>query len=290
MIVLNERELAENCIRNGVYDNKPLYTVNLIARYYYHCLEYRKKKITALLFEFLEKHYPRYIYTKEFWADSIEKAIYQAQKRPLYENNGVSITQKELDTIASLHDKVNERLAFTVLCIAKLNSVRNENNNGWVNNDENEIFRLARIYDTVKDRQKRIGMLYHAGLIELSNKIDCVNFRVTFIDDDPLSVLFISDFRELGYEYSKYKGGNFIRCKECGILIRGNKKGTKKYCSSCIAYTPLYKKTVTCIDCGIAFSIPSKNNRTTRCPMCYHEYRKERKREIAKKNRATHML
>ena len=47
------------------------------------------------------------------------------------------------------------------------------------------------------------------------------------------SVLDIDDFRELGYEYLNYlKKGRFIRCAECGRLI---KKTNNKclYCTKC---------------------------------------------------------
>ena len=57
--------------------------------------------------------------------------------------------------------------------------------------------------------------------------------KVNFIDMDNEVVLKIKDFRELGYEYQNYIGdGNFIRCSECGRLVR--KKGKRdKYCLKC---------------------------------------------------------
>ena len=48
MIILNEKEYAEDCINNGYVDKKPFLTLSILAKYYYHCLGYRKKKIISL--------------------------------------------------------------------------------------------------------------------------------------------------------------------------------------------------------------------------------------------------
>ena len=112
-----------------------------------------------------------------------------------------------------------------------------------------------------------------------------MNCRVTFINDEDTEEMFVSDFRELGYEYMAYKGDNFIRCRECGILTRGNKNGTRKYCKDCATYTPQETKTIVCEDCGIEFEVAGNNKRTTKCPCCYNEYRKNCIRDNVKKYR-----
>ena len=115
------------------------------------------------------------------------------------------------------------------------------------------------------------------GLLEFSRRNDNTNCQVTFVNDDSENILFISDSRELGYEYLAYKGDNFIRCADCGILTRGNKNGTKRYCKDCSGYTPQEMKTVVCVDCGEEFQVSAMANRTSRCQECYKEYRKKYK-------------
>ena len=99
--------------------------------------------------------------------------------------------------------------------------------------------------------------------------------------------MFIGDFRELGYAYLKYCGGNYINCCECGRLIKQNKYGNKKYCAECAAYIPKEYKAVTCVDCGTEFVVDAKNNQSCRCSKCYTIYRrkyyKEKKREQREK-------
>lgn len=278
MIILNEKNYAEECLNHNVILDKPFFTLSIIAKYYYHCLGYRRKKIITLLTDFMCKNYPDYENNKLSWQTTIDKIAASAGKYKLFEIDGVKITKSELAKISEIHNKVLERLMFTMLCLAKLGNERNERNNGWVNTEVKDIFTLARISATIYDQDLKINQLYQLGLIEFPKRNDLLNIRVTFIDDSD-EELYISDFRELGYEYLKYKGENFFRCQECGILVRQNKNGTKKYCKDCASYTPQETKTITCVDCGIEFEVDSKNNKSCRCDECYTIYRANRKLE-----------
>lgn len=283
MIVLNEKAYAEECLQKKSISDKPFHTLSILAKYYYYCFGYRKAKITELLIDFMEKYYPRYDCNKTMWNESIEKIAKNAGKYTLFEIDGVWITEAEFETIANIHNKVLERLAFTLLCLAKLGNAKNPKNGGWVNNDAKEIFSLARISCSVTNRYERLGELHNLLLLEFPRRIDNLSCRVTYINDDSEKKLFVSDFRELGYEYLKYNGENFIRCRECGVLIRNNKAGTKKYCQECSGYQYKDVKTKICIDCGTEFEVPGNNKRTVRCSECQtkriREYDRSRKQK-----------
>lgn len=280
MIILNEKEYAENCIKNKSFSGKPFQTLTILAKYYYHSCGFKKAKIEKLLFDFLDDAYPKYKYDKASWEENIEKIAQNAKKFTLYEIDGVWITKKELETVKNIHNKVLERLAFTLLCLAKLGNTKSEKNNGWVNYETKEIYTLARISCPVKERYEKLNSLYELGLLEFPRRLDNLSCRVTYINDDSENILFISDFRELGYEYLKYNGGNFTNCCECGILIRDNKNHTKRYCNNCVAYTPQVEKKIKCIDCGKEFVVSAMNNRTDRCSDCYEIYRREYKKNF----------
>ena len=284
-IVLNEKEYAENCLKNRIIGEKPFFTLSILAKYYYHVFGYRKKKITSLLINFMSRYYPRYSANKSLWDENIEKIAKNAGKYDLFEIDGVWITDKELKTISNIRNKVLERLAFTMLCIAKLNNMKNPKNNGWVNIDIKDLFSIARISCSVRDRYNKLGNLKQLSLLEFPKKNDNLSSRVTYIDNNGLNILFISDFRELGYEYLKYCGGNFVNCQECGRLIRNNKYSNKKYCLECAAYTPKNYKTIVCLDCGKEFEIKAKNNKSCRCSNCYKIYRKNKIKENVQKYR-----
>lgn len=283
MIILNEREYAENCLRNGLMDSKPFNTLSILAKYYYHCFGYRKKKITSLLLDYLSKYYPRYELNELSWQTSVEKIASNAGSFELFEISGVKVTKSEMETILGLKNKVLERLAFTMLCLAKLNNIKNPRNNGWVNADSKEIFSYARISCKADEREVKIGKLWQMGLLEFSKRNDNLNCRVTFVDNEGDEELFVSDFRELGYEYQKYKGENFIRCAECGILTRGNKNGTKKYCKDCSTYTPQETKTMVCVDCGKSFEVDARISNKCRCTGCQDE--RDRKLKVERNRR-----
>ena len=286
MILLNEKRFAESCLKAGLNGQKPYFVLSILASYYSGegC---KRKEIREKLMDYLRKYYPRYDLDECDWEEIADKLSAKAGKRELFEIEGVSISKKEIETISGIKDKVLERLAFTLLCIAKLNNIKNPKNNGWVNTDTKDIFSYARITCNAFDRDVKIGMLGRMGLLEFPKRLDNLNIRVTFICDDGEEALFVSDFRELGYEYLLYCGQNFIRCAECGILIRGNKNGTKLYCGNCAAYTPKDMKEIYCIDCGTKFSVNSKNRKSHRCPSCQKVANRENARKRMMKYRKT---
>lgn len=256
-------------MQDGLGDRDLYTSLVILARYYYHNNCFRKKKIYNLLFDFLKRNYPRYELEETYWINTVEKISSNAGKYPLTEIPGVRITESEMLTITSIHNKVLERLAFTMLCLAKFWNAKKPNNNGWVNADSKELFQYARISSKAIDREIRIGQLQDMGLLEFPKRNGNMNCRVTFInDDDKNESMFVSDFRELGYTYLKQKGENFIECAECGILIRNNKYGNKKYCKNCATYTPQVTKTITCVDCGKEFFIDARISNKHRCTEC----------------------
>lgn len=285
MIVLNEKEYAEQCLKSKTIGDKPFFTLSILAKYYYHCHGYRKKKITDLLISFISECYPRYSCNRADWDVHIEKMAASAGKYTLFEIDGIWITRAELDAIEGIHNKVLERLAFTMLCLAKLGNARNSKNNGWVNYTAKDIYSMARISCSVIDRYEKLSQLNQLSLLEFPKKNDNLSSRVTYVDDDSEKILFIYDFRELGYEYLKYKGENFIRCHECGILIRNNKAGTKKYCHQCAAYSPIETKEIVCVDCGNEFRVDARISNKIRCSCCQEIYRRNYQKELMRNRR-----
>lgn len=286
--------------QSGLIDN-PYHAISIIAKYYYHCFGYRKKKIAKLLTTYLEKNYPRYKPQKQSWITTIEKVSGKAGKYPLYEVDEIEITDSELsviddiehnDAIAGLDisDIKNiKRLSFTMLCLAKLGTAKNEKSNGWVNTQIKDLIKYSRINCSQKKTLFLISHMNAAGLLEFAKKNTNLSNRVTFINNDGNVVLHISDFRELGYTYLKYCGENMVECSQCGILIRGNANHTRRYCSDCDGSTPMVTKRISCIDCGTVFAVSAKNNKTCRCNECQRivdiERKKERNKRYYEKNK-----
>lgn len=220
-----------NTLQTDKFDiSKTSVFLSMYARYLYHEEEMRKTGIIRKLDEFMKSRYPRY--NPVNWSANIEKYASKADKYPLCKCNGVWITKDELKTIEDLHNKVLERLAFTLLCLAKFSNFRNTQNNNWVNYSNGEIYNMACINTTAFDKDLKFNQLRDLGLIEYAKKINNLNIRILFLNDESENVLFISDFRKLGYEWRLYKGEKYVRCADCGILVK-NTNGKRKFCKEC---------------------------------------------------------
>ena len=268
MIILNEKQYARRCLEENSLGENTYITLSIIAKYYYFDCGYKKKKIKEMLTEFLSNNLITYHKEEKVWIENIEKIVNKVNKQKLYEISGVKITKPEIEKIQILQNKLLEKLAFTMLCIAKFHNIKNENNNGWVTTSGKELLDFANINCPQSRLNIHINKLYEAGLLDLPLRCDNTNCRINFIDNDGDEELFVSDFRNLGFEYLLYCGENYIRCAECGALTKGTKNKRKKYCNKCSAYQPLNTKSMICEECGVEFTIKSLNNRSRRCPQC----------------------
>ena len=293
--IINELEYAKQLIDDSEIDPNPYYALSLISRYYYHNKGLRKKKIVDLLGHYMVRHYIIEEYEKSDWMERIEKIAANAHKYPLKDIKGISIKVPEMNVIDSISGTALRRLAFTILCLAKLSNARNKSNNGWVNVNSKDVFELANISCSSYEREAKIGALYHKGLLEFPKQNDNLSYRVTFIDDNDNDdeSMFIDDLRALGYQYMNAHGGGFTKCRECGIMIREKDNphvpGRKRiYCKNCVAQNQLGIRVLRCIDCGYMFSTDIKGKKVKRCPYCRskhnREYHKKYMRERRKNN------
>jgi len=279
-IILNEKEYAENCLREHTLGDNPWASAQILSKYYYDVLGYRQARIIKALTGFISESYPRYANDKARWEENIDFLAKSAGKYPLYQDTAIPVTQKELDTILNCGlSRQHQQVLFSYLCLAKLANQRNNRANGWVNYKTKDVFALAHVSLSTMKQDIMINDFYVRNLVELPKKNDNLAVRVAFCDEpDVKAVMYVSDFRDLGYLYLMQVGENIVACAECGMLMRGNKTGTKKYCSHCAGYVPQEFKIITCVDCGKEFRISAKNTKTCRCQDCQTIKDRERKR------------
>lgn len=231
-VILDEEKYAEKIIDTGEVGNKPTSTLFLLSKYFRQKMEYGEKKTEKELNQFMIDNYKNYIPAQ--WEDVIEDIAKKGKKYKLQKIDYIGITQKELNEIYKVCNLKYEKLLFTMLCYAKLYNHLSKTNNGWVNTDIKELYKVARV--TVKYRNDKflyLNDLEATGLISFSNKNDNLNMKINFVDQSTDYVLKVDDFRELGYIYQQYtNNGTFTNCKECGRLI---KKTNNKclYCNDC---------------------------------------------------------
>lgn len=285
-IIINEKRYAETCIQNGTVGESSWQTAQILAKYYYWFLGYRRKKIEKELTAFISAYDPQYGRNRQRWEENIEKLAANAGNCRLFEQDYISITESELKKIRdSGLSKQHQQVLFTYLCLAKLGNMRNDKNNGWVNYKTKDVFRLAHVSLSELNQDIMLNDFYVRKLVAFPKKNDNLSVRVVFCEDKGEVVMTVSDFRDLGYYYLMQIGENIVQCAECGTYMRGNKAKTKKYCRNCAGYKPVEIRTLTCTDCGIAFEVPGSNRRSVRCPSCYEIYRSRKKLESQRKIR-----
>lgn len=277
-LIMNEKKEAEKIISDGIIGNKVNETLSLLARYYCHAESKKPSEIRKLLNEFMTLNYKNY--HPEDWEQLIQRYSDKAKKYPLVEIDEISVTKNELTTIRQINNKKLEKLAFVLLVIAKFCNMRNEKNNSWVLVDEYNILQRARITGTTLAQYSCFYDLAKMDLITYSKKVDNINVRVGYIDNDSEVEMLVTDLRELGYQYLMYKGDkgdNFIKCAECGIVTRYT-SNHKKYCKDCAGYQPVGTKKIICCDCGEEFTIDARITNKIRCDDCQLVVNRERKR------------
>lgn len=233
-IVLNEYEWAERAIKDKALGKNPYETLSRVAKYYTY-KNYTRKEVRRLLDEFLLQCEPAVSLVT--WSDTLDSAAKSATKYPLVMLDSIEITAPEMERIDSLPGKPVKRLAFTLLCIAKYMHSISESTNYWVTTPDNEIMKMANISTSIKRQSSMFGQLKDEGMIRFSKQIDNLSVQVLFAEPGD-TVLRITDFRNLGYQYMKYHGEPYFECTHCGLTdkIKNPTNGRpQKYCPQCAA-------------------------------------------------------
>lgn len=227
-IILNEKKFAESAIVNGFTTKNVKETVFTLSKYY-HSLGLSINEIHDNLDKFMSVNYQNYNPVE--WSKVLDYDISKMKNHPLIELEYVPITKNELITIQEIKGVELQRLAFTLLCIAKYGNMTFESNNDWAARDSKEIFTSARIKKTVENRGLMFHELMTLRLIGYSKLPDNTHVKVKFIDNDSETILQVKDLNNLGSEFRFYLGEKFVRCEECGILMKP--KTDIKRCSEC---------------------------------------------------------
>lgn len=233
MVVLNERKYAEELLASEKFPDKPTSALNRLVRYY-KANGNNRGEVRKLLEDYLQQRDPQLNLIK--WQRTIERAIRAQWKYELVEIDSIPITRGEMKICEGIKQRENQRLMFTLTCLAKFFNAINEKNNGWVNQKDNDIFNAANVKLTIRRQSIALMTLHDLGLIEFSNRVDNINIRVTCLSDpeDQDVVMQVTKLQDLGNQYLAYHGEKFLECNMCGRLVRRT-NNRQHHCRDCTA-------------------------------------------------------
>ena len=231
-IILNELTWTKNAIEHYDLGPHPAVTLGCVAKYY-RKLGFKRSDIRKKMEEFLLRCDP--YASLVLWSGTLDGALKYGMKHDLVIIDRIVVTRPEMERIRAVKGIQAQRLAFTLLCIAKYRMAVNPSADGWVSTPESEISRMANIKSSYKQQNLLYGQLLDDGLLQASKKITNLNVKVLFLDDGE-EALSVTDFRSLGNQYMMYIGKPYFVCKNCGLTVKvpdGAKPGKMKYCPDC---------------------------------------------------------
>lgn len=233
-VILNERKWCEDMLNGFSLGTSPYMTLVRLGRYY-HASGKKPAAIRRLLEEFILRCNPMANLLR--WNKCVESSVKNSEM-PLVEIDSVPIYQEELDKIEKLSGKMQQRLMFTLLCLAKFRCSVNPLSGGWVSYALKDIFRMEGSQLSSMRQYTLINDLYRAQYIELGRSVDNTSIRVVIASQgsNQSPALRIKDFRNLGGQYINHIQGGFLQCERCGLTVRRS-SNRQKYCRDCAKMT-----------------------------------------------------
>lgn len=239
-IVLNENEWAQEMIASHSLGKKPYETLCRVARFYLD-EGYKRGDVRKMLESFLIRCDQNA--SAALWMDSLDRAVASAVKRRAVAIDYIPVTEPEMARIREESGAQAQRLAFTLLCLAKYYLALNPDANGWVWLDDRDIMKMANIKTSVRRQSALYRQLRDDGLIQFSKKVDNTNVCVLFMESGE-EAMRIDDMRSLGNQYMLRSGRpRYYICESCGeAAFSGQSAGksaadrrgrSKKYCAEC---------------------------------------------------------
>lgn len=150
----------------------------------------------------------------------------------------VSVTAAEVSSVSKLDTIKKQCLAFSLLAVAKYDTLLSSKVNYWVNGNRlNEIAQRANLAIPERELCLILHEMYQLDMIKLAKRVDSCSVQVLYRDNNSKDEITLhdSDFRDLGYAWRAYLGEPYIRCEECDGWIRQSGNGSRRYCKDCAA-------------------------------------------------------
>lgn len=233
MILLNENEYVEDVLEHRVRPTKIYDTIYRIAKYYF-----AKKMTEAEVRKRIEDYLVYYDPTISVvnWYDAVSLVMKSAKKNKMISIGCIPVYASDIECCSKATTKACACLLFTMICTARYFDTIRECNNHWINLEDRDLFALANIKDSSRERSRMEHLLYGQGLIEFNRSVTSLSVRVKCMDNaetgDPL--MFIDNFRDLGNRYRMLIGEPYTVCEQCGAVVR-KRSNRQRFCAVCAA-------------------------------------------------------
>lgn len=237
MIIFNEREYVKHILEEKKKPPK-MATKRLIVylcRYFYEDYKdetasvFQKNILKELsIFDFTEAEYEEYKFS-DYTKTICKKLLSGDLDYHLKEIQQLNITETEIRNVRSCETEREQKLLFTFYALAKTYN----NPTGWVNYQENDIFELANIRMTAKEKILLIKKLCDQGFIQYNKIINKNSYKV-ILDEDENIAMTITSFKNIGNQFLIHEKNGLMICEHCGKIVKRT-SNARKYCKRCSA-------------------------------------------------------
>lgn len=274
-MILDEKKYIEQIIHRGKTNKDNLTDVlKILGMYYAQECGYTDEQIKTEFNNFYLKtygHEPNIDMLKMF-----DRYIKRSNQRKLFKADFIPIYKDEMKIIQGLDNKINQRLLFTMMCLARYNNYLKGTNYNYTNNDRYKIAKLAAIPGSKDEKMDRFGELIDFGLVSYAKRT--LNTKVNCMTDnfDQEIAIKITRIEDIANQYRLYCGEDYVYCEDCGLLFRNSSTKPAKKCPACRKYDPVEPRKFLCVDCGEEFLSVCRGNIPVRCDDCRECYEKNR--------------
>lgn len=150
--------------------------------------------------------------------------------KPLKQLDYIPLYSSEFDFIQSLSNDQEKKFIFTCYILARFY------NTTWVNSSYTEIFKLANITKSSKDKALFVGKLLREEKISMSDYVTSLAIKLKEVkQEDDEEVIKVYQMQNLGNLFLSYIKPNYKQCEKCGKLVKIKSKNDHRtqYCRKC---------------------------------------------------------
>lgn len=241
-VVLNEKEILDNALINGIVSEDYNDTVDVLIRHYLN-IGYSKNEVYILIDEFLTKNMKEYRSSVQLQYLKLKiDFILKGGRFDLVNIEKIYITNNEWNTVLSIDNERAARVMFVLLVTVKLYMLKNKKNAPTMIINLKDILRESSVRVTDENiflfnELTKKGLINTRMIKASGNKnkyktmveVNCID-----INDDDVKTEINNFNNVVSYFYELNKGWKYKECSKCRKRFKLKVTNSRaKYCSIC---------------------------------------------------------